>query len=185
MSTLDDAARTQIENLQQRSGKTLDELYDMLRTSRLDKHGEMRHFLKTELGMGHGDANTVATLFRQGATTDSGSSDPLDALYTGTRADLRPIHEAIMKHVDGFGAFDVAPKKAYVSLRRKKQFAMVGPATRSQVEVGLNARELEASDRLKEQKAGGMCQYKVRVSDPTEVDDELIGWLRTAFDAAG
>jgi hypothetical protein len=42
-----------------------------------------------------------------------------------------------------------------------------------------------ATDRLVEQKPGGMCQYKVRLSDRSEVDAELVGWSRTAFDAAG
>ena len=62
---------------------------------------------------------------------------------------------------------------------------MIGPATRTQVEVGLNASALPGTDRLKEQKPGGMCQYKVRLSDVAEADAELIGWLRAAFDGAG
>lgn len=182
--SMDAALRTQLQNLQERSGRTLAELYDILEASGLEKHGQLRDHLKSELGMGHGDANTVVTLFRKrGEEPDAG--DPLDAIYTGPKADLRPIHDAIMKRVNTFGDFDVAPKKAYVSLRRKKQFAMVGPATRTQVEVGLNAKELDGSDRLKEQKPGGMCQYKVRVSELSEVDDELIGWIRAAFESAG
>ena len=184
MATVDNALSTQIENLQARSGKTLDELYRILRDSGVDKHGQMRNLLKSELGMGHGDANTVATLFRQQGSGDA-DTDPLDTWYTGAKANLRPIHLAVMKAVQQLGPFEAAPKKAYMSLRRKKQFAMVGPATRSQVEIGLNAQQLEGSERLKEQKPGGMCQYKVRLSDPSEVDPELIDWLRVAYDAAG
>ncbi|HMS02707.1 MAG TPA: DUF5655 domain-containing protein, partial [Gemmatimonadaceae bacterium] len=83
------------------------------------------------------------------------------------------------------GAFERAPKKGYVSLRRKKKFAMLGPATKTQVEVGLNAKGLTGGDRLLEQAPGGMCNYKVRLASLTEVDAELIGWLRAAFEAAG
>jgi hypothetical protein len=90
-----------------------------------------------------------------------------------------------MAAISGFGDFEIAPKKTYLSLRRKKQFAMVGPATKTQVEVGLNARDLPAGGRLVAQKPGGMCQYKVRLSSPDEVDDELVGWVRSAYDAAG
>jgi hypothetical protein len=90
-----------------------------------------------------------------------------------------------MAAIDRFGPFEIAPKKTYLSLRRNKQFAMVGPATRTQVEIGLNAKDLEGGERLKAQKPGGMCQYAVRVSTPDEVDDELIGWIRRAYDAAG
>jgi len=184
MSKIDDALRTQIDNLQARSGMTLEELYGILQSSGLEKHGQMRDLLKSDLGMGHGDANTVVTLFRQQAADES-TADPLDAIYIGPKADLRPIHDAVMKEVDHFGAFEKAPKKAYVSLRRKKQFATVGPATKTQVEIGLNAKQLRGSDRLKEQKPGGMCQYKVRLSDPGEVDAELVAWLKAAYEAAG
>ena len=87
--------------------------------------------------------------------------------------------------VDRFGDYESAPKKAYVSLRRRKQFAMVGPATKTQVEVGLNVKDLPAHARLKALPAGGMCSYAVRLSDATEVDADLTRWLRAAYDAAG
>jgi hypothetical protein len=90
-----------------------------------------------------------------------------------------------MAAIDGFGAFEIAPKKGYLSLRRKKQFAMVGPATKTQVEIGLNAKDLPAGGRLAAVPPGGMCQYKVRLASPEEVDVELIAWMRTAYDAAG
>lgn len=185
MNVVDKALQTQIANIQERSGKTLAELYALLESTGLEKHGQLRDHLKKEMGMGHGDANTVVTLFRQRGDSDGAGDDPLDSIYTGAKEHLRPLHEGIMKHVRGFGDFEEAPKKAYVSLRRKKQFAMVGPATKTQVEVGLNAKELTGSDRLVEQKPGGMCQYKVRLSDADGIDDELIGWIRAAYDAAG
>ena len=90
-----------------------------------------------------------------------------------------------MAAIEGFGPFEVAPKKGYLSLRRKKQFAMVGPATKTQVEVGLNAKDLAAGARLVALPPGGMCQYKVRVAFPEEVDAELVAWMRAAYDAAG
>lgn len=182
---MDQALRTQLENLQKRSGKSLDELYSLLAASGLEKHGQLRDLLKTDLGMGHGDANTVVTLFRKRNESTPGTTDVLSGIYTGPKADLRPIHDAVLAAIQGFGDFEIAPKKAYVSLRRKKQFAMVGPATKTQVEVGLNMKGIDGTDRLKEQKPGGMCQFKVRLSDVSEVDSELIGWLRTAFESAG
>ena len=90
----------------------------------------------------------------------------LDDIYTGARAPLRPIHDALMAAIKKFGAFEIAPKKGYVSLRGKKQFAMIGPATNTQVEVGLNMKGVKGTARLIEQKPGGMCQYKVQRRRP-------------------
>ena len=187
MAVLDPAVATQVANLQQRCGQSLDALFAHLRASGLVKHAALRDVLKHDHGLGHGDANLVVHLFLQGAHPQPAdtTADPLDDLYVGPKAGLRPIHEAIMAQVSAFGAFERAPKKGYVSLRRKKQFAMLGPATKTQVEVGLNAKGLTGGDRLLEQAPGGMCNYKVRLASLTEVDAELIGWLRAAFEAAG
>ena len=90
-----------------------------------------------------------------------------------------------MARIKGFGAFEEAPKKAYISLRRRKQFAMVGPATKDSVEIGLNAKDLPAHARLKVQPPGSMCQSTTRITSAAEVDAQLVGWLRQAYDAAG
>jgi hypothetical protein len=90
-----------------------------------------------------------------------------------------------MAAIDGFGPFEVAPKKGYVSLRRKKQFATIGPATNTRVEVGLNMKGVEPTERLLAIPPGGMCQYKVKLTDAHEVDGELLAWIRRAYDGAG
>ena len=70
------------------------------------------------------------------------------ALYTGAKAALRPIHDALMAKINTFGEFETSPKKTYLSLGRKKQFAMLGPAASTRVELGLNIKSLPANDRL-------------------------------------
>lgn len=189
MSSVDKALETQLKNIQTRTGKTLEELYAIIRKSGLAKHGEMRDMLKRDLGMGHGDANTLVHVYLKAASGSddaaTGSDDVLDQIYTGQKASLRPIHDKLMDEITKFGEFEVAPKKTYVSLRRKKQFATIGPATNTRFEVGLNMKGVPATDRLNELPAGQMCQYKVKLTDVKEVDKELIGWIRQAYDGAG
>ena len=115
----------------------------------------------------------------------TGEGDPLDAIYTGAKAGLRPLHEVVLRALHAFGPFEVAPKKSYVSLRRKKQFAMLGPATKDLVELGLNVKGLPNHPRLKALPPGGMCNYSLRLGSATEVDADLLGWVHTAYSAAG
>lgn len=191
MNTVDKALATQLANIQTRTGKSLEELAAFITATGLQKHGQIRDHLKAELGLGHGDANTLAHVFlnspavaaAQGQAVDGDQA--LDSIYTGAKAALRPLHDHVMTHIHALGEFEIAPKKTYLSLRRKKQFAMLGPATNSQLELGLNCRELTGGDRLKEVAPGGMCSHKVRLSTPEEVDGELLDWLRRAFDTAG
>ena len=99
-----------------------------------------------EFGLGHGDANTLVHAIRKsdGTSAAEGKSDSqvLDEIYAGPKSGMRSIHEALMKQIQGFGEFEISPKKGYVSLRRKKQFAMLGPKTNTRFEVGINAKEL-------------------------------------------
>ncbi|MCA9782790.1 MAG: DUF4287 domain-containing protein [Candidatus Cloacimonetes bacterium] len=197
MNALDKALATQLANIETRSGRTLSQLHQLIQRSGLEKHGQIRDMLKSELGLGHGDANTLAHMALNSPerlVSVSAASAPsveqdleavLDGLYSGPKSALRPLHEALMRQINQFGPFEIAPKKTYISLRRAKQFAMVGPATRTQVEVGLNCRTLSGGERLKVQKPGGMCSHTVRLSGPEDVDGELLGWIRQAFDTAG
>lgn len=179
------ALATQLRNIEARTGRSLAQMREMLAASGLSKHGELRSWLMAELGLGHGDANTVVHMARQEAAPAAAEADPLEAIYAGAKAHLRPLHEAVIAMVDAFGPYEQAPKKANVSLRRKKQFALVGPATKDLLEVGLNHKALPAHPRLKALPAGGMCQYSVRLGSAAEIDAELRGWLRAAYDAAG
>jgi hypothetical protein len=191
MADADKAVRTQLENIQKRSGKSLDQLYAILRKSGLEKHGAMRDMLKKELGMGHGDANTLVTIYRRTETGEESAAqaatpgEAIDKIYTGPKAGLRPIHDKLMKKIEEFGSFEIAPKKAYVSLRRKKQFATIGPATKTRVDLGLNMKGVKATERLLEEPPGRMCQYKVKITDPGMVDKQLIAWIKRAYDSAG
>ncbi len=186
MTDLDKATATQLANIEKRTGKTLAELVAHVQTSPLEKVGALRDMLKADLGMGHGDANLIVHVAKHGLPSESAAApdEALDSIYTGPKADLRPIHDAIMAKVSRFGPFEIAPKKSNVSLRGKKQFALIGPATKTQVEVGFNMKDVKATERLVAIPPGGMCNYKVRLSSVDEVDAELLGWLRHAYDSA-
>lgn len=191
MNVVDRATETQLNNIQTRTGKTLDELFALIRASGLTRHGEIREMLKRDLGMGHGDANALAGAFLktegQVAAPGGGAAteDVAAAIYSGAKEELRPIHDKLMAAIAELGQFEIAPKKAYLSLRRKKQFATVGPATRTRVDVGLNMKGVPATARLLELPPGGMCQYRVSLTTPDEVDQELMTWVRAAYEGAG
>jgi len=189
MSSLDKAVQTQLENIQKKTGKSLSELAAIAKKSGLTKHGELRDMFKEKFGLGHGDANTLVHHVLKSDGASSAEGKPVDAvldeIYTGAKAAQRTIHEALMKQINKFGEFEIAPKKGYVSLRRKKQFAMIGPKTNTRFEVGLNAKDLKKSPRLVEQPKGSMCNYIIALTDAGEVDAELMAWIKSAYEGAG
>jgi len=185
---MDKAAETQLRNIENRTGRSAGELFEIVKKSDLKKHGQLRDMLKKDLGMGHGDANLIVhlALKSDGATASEGQNMPeiLSGIYAGKKATLRPVHEAVMGAIKGLGPFEIAPKKGYLSLRRKKQFAMIGPGTRGRLAVGLNMKGVEPTDRLIAEPPGRMCQYQVFLTSVDEVDNDLLSWIRTAFESA-
>ncbi len=190
MSNLDQARATQIANIEKKTGKSLAALRKALEGSGRSKHGELRSWAMEAFGLGHGDANTLVHIALktdgQSAAEAAGASgaDVLDTIYSGKKAHMRPIHDALMAAIDGMGDYEIAPKKGYVSLRRKKQFAMLGPKTSDRFELGLNIKDAAANERAKPVPPGGMCQYIVALSDSSEVDADVIALVKQAYDGA-
>ena len=185
MGKVDDAIATMIANLEAKTGKPLAAWVKLVQAAKLDKHGAMVAFLKSKHGLGHGYANLVAHSVLGGGAPSRGD-DPVGEQYAGPKAALRPIYDAILAAVQKFGKdIEVSPKKAYVSLRRAKQFGIVQPSTPTRVDVGLNLKGVAPAGRL--EVAGSfnaMVSHRVRLDSIKQVDKELIGWFKRAYDQA-
>jgi hypothetical protein len=184
MSSPADATQSMIRNLEEKTGKPLAEWVRIARQSGHAKHREILGHLKSEHGLTHGYANLVAMTALE--SDKPAAPDLVSAQYSVAKASLRPIYDRIVDAVREFGPdVEIASKKAYVSLRRKKQFGLVQPSTATRVDVGLNLKETPASGRLELSGSfSEMVSHRVRVGSVDEVDAELVAWLRAAYDAA-
>lgn len=185
MGKVEDATATMVANLEAKTGKPMAVWVKLVLAEKLTKHGEMVSFLKSKHGMGHGYANLVAHSVAGGGTLTHGD-DPVGAQYEGAKAGLRPIYDAILGAVQKFGSdVEVAPKKANVSLRRSKQFALVQPSTATRLDLGINLKGVAPSGRLEASGSfNAMVSHRVRLDSVKGVDKELIGWLKQAYDQA-
>src|SRR5690348_12835951 len=185
---VDAALQSQIRNIEATYGKPLDHWFAVIDASGLTKHNQVVAMLKADHGLAHGAAHRVSLLARQ---REAGAapvpSDPADALYAGAKAGLRPLHDALLGEIRALGAFDIAPKKGYLSLRRRKQFAMVQPSTTSRIDLGLILpATTPATGRLgSAAKFNPLFTHRVRITAVSDIDDELRGWLATAYTLAG
>jgi hypothetical protein len=190
MATVDEGLQTQIRNIEATYGKPMPEWFAVIAASGITKHTEVVAMLKTNYGMTHGAAHRVSLLARSHAAQPEHpgrDGDPADALYVGTRAALRPIHDELMRAVRALGDdIESIPKKGYLSLRRRKQFGMIQPSTATRVDIGLILKDVPARGRL-ETAAGfnALFTHRVRLTTAAEVDAELVGWLTRAYDQAG
>jgi hypothetical protein len=176
-----------IAGLKDKTGKSLEQWLVILRGSKLTRHKAFVDLLKQKHKLTHGFANMIAL---QALQTDSHTADDTDALvdaqYAGTKSGLRPIYEALLAVVRKLGNdVEVSPKKAYVSLRHNKQFAIIQPTTASRVDVGINLKGMAPTGRLEASGSfNAMVTHRVRVTDQAEIDAELLKWLKDAYDAS-
>jgi len=185
MGKVEDATATMIANLEAKTGKSMEAWVRIVQAQKLARHGEMVAFLKSKHGLGHGYANLVAHSVAGGGTLSRGD-DPVAEQFAGAKAALRPIYDALVAAVLKFGSdVEVSPKKANVSLRRSKQFALLQPSTATRFDVGLNLKGAPPSGRLEASGSfSAMVSHRVRLESVKGVDQELIGWLKQAYDQA-
>ncbi len=184
---MDKGTQTMIENLYKNTGKTLEQWIDVTKKENLAKHGEMVKFLKEQHSLTHGFANLIAL---KAKGSDAGSTENQDDLikkqYQG-KEHFMPLYQNLIREIQKFGKdIEIAPKNAYVSLRRKKQFAILQPLTKTRFEIGINLKKQEPKGKLEAiNSTNAMCSHKINLTALKDIDTEVIEWIKTAYNNAG
>ena len=176
---MDPALQTMINNMPEKTGKSLDEWKKVLATKNFAKHGEAVKYLKTEHGVTHGFANTIVTLSKQ---DESDSEDLVAAQYKGKEA-LIPIYDELMSYLKSLGDdITITPKKGSVSIIRKRQFTLIKPATKSRIDLGLKIKDQDPSGKLESSGPfGTMCTHRIQLSKVSDIDLEVKDWIQMAY----
>ncbi|MEZ4722528.1 MAG: DUF5655 domain-containing protein [Flavobacteriales bacterium] len=172
-----------IANLEEQTGKKFSELIEIARKSGLEKHGQIVSHLKETLGIGHGQANLIAHRLKQSDAGSQTEKDLVSEQYQH-RQNLKTIYDSLEKHIKGFGAdVEIAPKLKSVSFRRKRQFALIQPTTKTRVDLGLKFDNRPIGGRLESSGPfGAMCTHRIQLTDASQVDAELIQLIREAYE---
>ncbi len=180
---MEKAVQTMIDNIEAKTGKTLDQWKADIAAQGLQKHGEIVKYLKETHGITHGYASEIGLkILKSDADSSDNTNELLEAQYKG-KEDLKAIYNKLIEEIGKFdGEFEIAPKKAYVALRRKKQFIIINPATKTRVEIGFNLKGTEAQGRLLAEKPDGICSHKISITALSEIDAEVINWIKLAYE---
>ena len=176
---MDPALQTMISNMPEKTGKSLEEWFSLLKEKNFSKHGEALKFLKSEHGVTHGYANTIVTLSRDSAQPDGTG---VESQYKGKES-LYPIYELLIEFVNSLGSdVKIAPKKDSVSIIRKHQFLLIKPATKSRIDLGFKLKGVETTGRLENSGPfGTMCTHRVKLETIEDVNNELKSWITEAY----
>jgi len=155
---MDKALKTMIDNMPEKTGKSLEEWKLILKKQSFEKHSEGVNFLKSEHKVTHGFANTIVTLSKE---DNSSSEDLVKAQYNG-KEHLFPVYEALIKYLKSLGSdVVITPKKGSVSIIRKRQFVLIKPATKTRIDIGFKLKDKQTTERLENSGPfGTMCTHR-------------------------
>lgn len=185
MADVDAETATMIANLEARTGRSFADWIAAAKGSGRQKHKALVDWLKADQGLTHGYANLVA---HKTFASDAGSSDGdalMAAMFAGPKAAVKPIYDRVAGIVAALEGSAFAPKKGYVSFRRSKQYGLAQPSTKDRLDLGLNLKGVEPTGRLEASGSfNAMVSHRIRLTAPHQVDDEVAGWIRSAWEAA-
>ncbi|NPD86387.1 DUF4287 domain-containing protein [Lentimicrobium sp. L6] len=177
---MDKALQTMINNMPEKTGKSLEEWKLLLQEKSFEKHTEGVKYLKAEFNITHGFANTIVTLSKD----DKGSEESLvENQYQGKES-LLPIYNELIAYINTLGKdITITPKKGSVSIIRKRQFGLIKPATKTRIDLGFKIKDKPISGRLENSGPfGTMCTHRVKLSNKDDVNQELKDWIKEAYE---
>jgi hypothetical protein len=151
------------------------------------KAGPIQKWLKDDYDLGPGHSMALVAVFRERLIAQPSKEEAIDKFFTGPKAVWQLTWDELMANVMKFGSdVSLQPTDTYVGIvRAGKKFAVVA-TTAARMDVGLKLKGETDTDRLA---ASGnwnaMCTHRVQLFDGAELDAELLGWLREAYDRVG
>jgi hypothetical protein len=115
---------------------------------------------------------------------DADADELVDGQYAD-RPQLRPVLDAVLAAASALGPVTVQARKTCVSLvSPRRTFAAVQATTKNRVDLGLRLDGLSPAGRLLVARniASGTINLRIALGGPGEVDEEVAGWLRRAYD---
>ena len=176
-----------LDNIYTKTGKTAAEFKAMAAEKGLNRHADILSWLKADFGLGTGHARAIADVILHEQDFKLPATDQIAKHFAGGKAQWRTVYDDLLKKVRDFGSgVDISPAASYLSLVRDgKKFAIVQVGA-DRLDIGVKLKGKPATGRFEE--AGtwnNMVTHRVRITEPKQVDAEVIAWLREAHAQAG
>jgi hypothetical protein len=175
-----------LDSIKAKTGKTPDDFRALAKGKELTQYKEVLAWLKTDYGLGHGHANLIAQMVTKSEELNATADDKLAEHFKGTKAKWWDLYNALEAEIKNFGAdVKLQPARSYINVQRGgKKFATLKPATVERFDIGLKLKGVASTERLEESGSwNNMVTHRVKLTDPSANDAQLLAWLRQAYDA--
>jgi hypothetical protein len=186
-------AQKWVAELPAKTSRSLDDWLRLIEAEGPTTEAERRAWLKEVHGLG---TNSAWWLAERSVGKGQEDSDPVlylqaaeryvEEMFAGSRAALRPLYAELLKRGLSLGKDAKAcPCKTIVPLYRAHVFAQIKPASRTRIDLGFALQDTAASGRLVA--TGGFAKgdritHRIPISQAEDIDNEVMTWLRRAYD---
>ena len=176
-----------LDAVKAKTGKTPADFVKLAGQKGLTKHGELVAWLKSEFALGHGHATAIAGVVLKSGKPPRSATQKMDELFAGAKASWRVPCDALIAKIKSFGPeIEASANSTYVNrLHGNKKFGILQPASAARLDIGIKLKGEGTSKRF--EPAGDwntMVTHRVRIAHAADIDAELIGWLKRAYEAA-
>ncbi|HKW73443.1 MAG TPA: DUF4287 domain-containing protein [Candidatus Dormibacteraeota bacterium] len=179
-----------LDNIKAKTGKTPDELVSLAAAKGLVGPGvkaeQIVTWLRDDYGLGRGHAMTIVLILKSVSHAKRTGDDAVARHFRGSKARWRQPYDELLSKIRTFGPdVSMGPTESYISLLRGgKKFAVV-QITSDRLDIGIKLKGMRPAGRA--EAAGtwnSMVTHRVRISEPKQIDREIFGWLRQAYELA-
>jgi hypothetical protein len=178
-----------LENIQEKTGKTPEDFLVLAKEKGLLEPGvktmQIVNWLKTDFGLGHGHAMALVNVFNQTTQPAVTNDERIAALFTGSRAVWRKPYDELLERLRQCG-LDVraAATDTYISLLKgNKKFGIV-QVTGERMDIGIKRKGVPPTSRFMQADSwNAMVTHRVQITEPSQIDNELVIWLQKAYEA--
>jgi hypothetical protein len=188
-------AQKWLVDLPAKTGRALDEWVELVKKSGPPTEKDRREWLKAKHKLGTNSAWWIAEHAEGKGTEDFDTGKYLQAAaryvqqqYSGPKAKLRPIYDALLKLGKSTGTdVKACPCKTIVPLYREHVFAQIKPTTNSRVDLGLALAKHKGKLPKRLIDTGGLAKkdritHRIALASAAEIDGEVRKWLKTAYE---
>jgi hypothetical protein len=184
-----------LAEIETKTGKSVDEWMKIINNAPVKDNKDRRIWLKEKFALG---TNTAWWLADRADGSNLMEETPeayltvaakwVSDMFAGKKAALYPLYDSLMKC--GYGiAIDVkaCPCRTMVPLYRNHVFAQIKPSTNTRIDLGLALKGVSKNIPKRLLDTGGIAKgdritHRIPISNVDEIDDEVIKWMKVAYE---
>lgn len=173
-----------IEGLKTSTGKDLGNWLNEINAFDSQKRNDIINLLKTEYGFGHMNASLLAGIHSNGGKPVYGDTSELLENQFAKAETMRPLYESFIKFIQkAFPDSTALPKKTYVSILEKREFAAINIKLK-ELRIGLDLGDRPFDETVTKSKLTGpmpRISHQIVLTDESQLNADVIKLLQDSY----